>query len=255
MNLKLRDVSFAYNKTDILHRINLEFDQSGIYCLVGPNGSGKSTLLKCLMQINRPNGDILFNDNPIRTMKQSEISGIFGYVPQDCYSAFPITVFDMILLGRKPYMGWMPSEADIDIVAGNISLFGLEQYALRHMNQLSGGERQKVMIAAAVTKQPRILLLDEPTSSLDIRHQLEVMQHIKSIVRSRGVMTVIAIHDLSLASQYADHIVMLRHGQIFAHGAPKSVLTRENIKTVYGVGVEIYENGEINHIVPIEISD
>ena len=253
MTLELRDVSFAYNKAAILQHITLEFAHSGVYCLIGPNGSGKSTLLKCMMQMNRPEGDIMLNGRPIRTMSSHDVADIFGYVPQDCYSAFPITVFDMILLGRKPHMGWMPSETDINIVAGNISLFGLERFALKHMNQLSGGERQKVMIAAAVTKEPKILLFDEPTSSLDIRHQLEVMKHIRSIVSSRGMMAVIAIHDLSLAAQYADHVIMLQHGKVFAHGAPKTILTKENIRAVYGVDVQIYESNLVNHIVPFEL--
>jgi len=252
MSLKLVDLSFGYDKVAILNSINLDLDSCGVHCLLGPNGSGKSTMIKCIMQVLRSKGDVLYNDMRVKDMKAKEISRIFGYVPQDCGSAFPITVFDMILLGRKPYIGWNPSSKDLDIVSENIALLGLEQYTLRHINELSGGERQKVMIAAALSKETPILLFDEPTSSLDIKHQIEVMKHVRSIVKNRNIMALIAMHDLNLASQYSDSIVMLQRGEVFAQGSPKDVLSKENIRSVYGVDVAIYDGGKTNHIVPVE---
>ena len=230
MNLQLDDLSFSYTKDNILQGISLDFGNSGLCCLLGPNGSGKSTLIKCIQHLLKPKGSVLLDARPILKMKTKNISRIFGYVPQDCSSAFPITVFDMVLLSRKPYIGWTPSNKDIDIVTQNIALFGLEQYSLKHVNELSGGERQKVMIAAAPFQRTGILLFDEPTSSLDIKHQIEVMKHIRSIVNNRNILAIIAMHDLNLAAQYSDSVIMLKQGNIFAHGTPKDVLQKTVLK-------------------------
>jgi len=220
--------------------------------LVGPNGSGKSTLLKCINRILHLKGDVLFRKRKVSDMSASEIARTFGYVPQEFSSAFPITVFDMILLGRRPYLGWNPSARDLEVVSRNISLMGLEDFALRRVNELSGGERQKVLIAMALSQEPKILLLDEATSNLDIRHQLEVMKHLKAIAKSRKILVLMAMHDLNLASQYSDEIVMLDRGKVFAYGKSQSVLTKENIEAIYRVNVAIHRHGGVQHIVPVE---
>ena len=251
----MNKVSFDYGKHPALSDIELSFSSSGIISIVGPNGSGKSTLLKCINMILRPKGEILFNKKKIHDMPISEIARTFGYVPQDFSSAFPVTVFDMILLGRRPYLGWSPSEHDIEVVSENISRLGLNDFALRNVNELSGGERQKVLIATALSQEPRVLLLDEPTSNLDIKHQLEVMKHVQSIVRNKDILALMAIHDLNLASQYSDNIVMLSDGKVFAQGKPQEILTKENIRAIYHVNVAIHKHGEIQHIVPVEGDD
>ena len=132
---------------------------------------------------------------------------------------------------------------------------GLNDFALRDVNELSGGERQKVLIARALSQEPKILLLDEPTSNLDIKHQIEVMRHIRDIVWDKGLLALIAIHDLNLASQYSDYIVMLNKGSVFADGKPQDILTRENISATYHVDVAIHSHGKIQHIVPVEKGD
>jgi len=248
-------VCFDYGKRPALSDVELIFSSSGIFSIVGPNGSGKSTLLKCINMILKPRGEILFNKKKIHDMPISEIARIFGYVPQDFSSAFPVTVFDMILLGRRPYLGWSPSEHDIEVVSENISGLGLNDFALRNVNELSGGERQKVLIATALSQEPKVLLLDEPTSNLDIKHQLEVMKHVQRIVKSKGLLALIAIHDLNLASQYSDEIVMLSDGRVFAQGKPQDVLSKENIRSIYHVNVAIHTHGEVQHIVPVEGED
>jgi iron complex transport system ATP-binding protein len=205
--------------------------------------------------ILQPQGEILFARKKIHELPTPEVAQIFGYVPQDFTSTFPATVFDMILLGRRPYLGWSPSEHDLDIVTKNISRLGLDKFALRNVNELSGGERQKVLIARALSQEPRVLLLDEPTSNLDIKHQLEVMKQIKSIVDSKKILALLAIHDLNLASQYSDKIVMLSKGTVFAQGTPQDVLTKRNIRSIYHVNVAIHKHGNVQHIVPVEGND
>jgi iron complex transport system ATP-binding protein len=250
--LELREVSFSYRKYSALRDVTLDFPESGLVCLVGPNGSGKSTLLKSINRIISPKGDVIFNGRNVQNMSVSEIAKTFGYVPQEVSTAFPITVFDMILLGRRAYLGWNPSKHDLQVVSENISLMGLDDFTLRKINELSGGERQKVLIATALSQEPHVLLLDEPTSNLDVRHQLDVMKHLATIVRSKKMLALMALHDLNLASQYGDEIVMLNKGQIFAQGKPQCILTKKNIKEVYRVDVAIHKHGKVQHIVPVD---
>jgi iron complex transport system ATP-binding protein len=250
--LELCNVGFSYRKHSALRDVTVRFPESGLVCLVGPNGSGKSTLLKSINRIILPTGDVLFDGRNVRDMSVTEIAKTFGYVPQEISSAFPITVFDMILLGRRAYLGWNPSNHDLEVVSANISLMGLNDFALRKVNELSGGERQKVLIATALSQEPKVLLLDEPTSNLDVKHQLDVMRYLKKIVKEKKMLALMAMHDLNLASQYADEVVMLHKGALFTQGKPDVVLTAENIKTIYRVNVVIHMYGETKHIVPVD---
>jgi len=254
MHLQIQQMTFGYTKKrDILHQVTIDCPSSGVYALLGPNGSGKSTLLKCLMQLHHASGgEVLFDEMPLTGKTVSKLSRLFGYVPQDCSCSFPVTVYDRVLLGRKPYIGWNPTEHDLELVEKNIQLFGLEPYALKYVNELSGGERQKVLIAAALAKEPQILVFDEPTSSLDIRHQIDVMKYVRYVVQQEKILALIAMHDLNLAAQYADQVIMLQNGTVFAQGTPGDILCRENIRAVYDIDVAIYKHGCVNHIVPME---
>ncbi len=250
--LEITNVGFTYGKHTALNNVSLSFPEAGFICLVGPNGSGKSTLLKCINKIHQPTGDVFYNKRPVKEMSTTEIAQTFGYVPQDISGVFPITVFDMILLGRRSYLGWTPSKHDLEVVSNNIAIMKLENFALRKVNELSGGERQKVLIAMALSQEPKILLLDEPTSNLDIKHQLDVMRYIRQIVRDKKMLAIMALHDLNLASQYGDYIVMLNKGHLYVQGTPREVLTKNNIQTVYRVNVAIHKHGTTQHIVPVD---
>ncbi|MDP2181757.1 MAG: ABC transporter ATP-binding protein [Actinomycetota bacterium] len=251
--LELKAVGFEYKGgRRALSGVDLSLTCGGIVSIVGPNGSGKTTLLRCIDNLIHAEGEILLHRRRISDMSRREVARSIGYVPQSFAGSFPVTVFDMVLLGRKPYVGWSPSDADLRIVSENIASLGLGEFALRDVNQLSGGERQKVLIARALSQQPEMLLLDEPTSSLDIRHQLSVMRHLREIVTGKGLLALLAIHDLNLASQYSDYVVMMHDGRVYAQGTPDQVFTRENIQTTYGVDVAIHQHGDIRHIVPVE---
>lgn len=251
--LELTGVGFEYKGgRRALSGVDLSLDCGGIVSICGPNGSGKTTLLKCINNLMRPEGEIRLHGRSIAEMSTRDIARSIGYVPQSFSGCFPVSVFDMVLLGRRPYVGWSPSEDDLRIVSQNIARLGLGDFALRDVNQLSGGERQKVLIARALSQEPDVLLLDEPTSNLDIRHQLGVMQHLVEIAQSKGLLVLLAIHDLNLASQYSDYVVMMHAGMIFAQGTPPVVFTHENIRTTYGVEVAIHAHGDIQHIVPVE---
>ena len=252
MRLKVNKIEFAYNSTSVLENISLELDRSEILGIVGPNGTGKSTLIRCIDQILKPQqGTILLDENDITTMNRMEIARKMGYVPQSTTRVFPASVVDTVLMGRRPHLGWKSSEEDMDKVLEILELLGIVEFAMRDFNEISGGQQQKVLIARALAQEADILLLDEPTSNLDIRHQLEVMEILKDIVRNKGISAVMAIHDLNLASRYTDQILMMNGGRIFAAGDPPSVLTVENIKRVYGVEVLVKSDGERPYIIPI----
>ena len=240
MNLTINNLSFNYASFPILNDVNLTMDLGEVLSIVGPNGSGKSTLLKCINRILKPkNETILINGQCTSKISLKEMSKLMGYVPQSSTSTFPFTVFDIVLMGRRPYINWSLSERDNEIAAEMLDFLGIGDLAMRHFNELSGGEQQKVVIARALAQQPNLLLLDEPTSSLDIKHQLEILCILGELAQTNHCSVIVAMHDLNLASRFSDRMLMLKQGRIFAVGTPESVLTEENIEEVYGVKVRV----------------
>ena len=252
MKITVESLTFAYSGKIVLDGINFESDHSEIICIVGPNGCGKSTLLKCMLTILTPQkGEIMLDGADIRNIQQSEIAKLLGYVPQTADQVFSSSVFDSVLLGRAPYSSWRSSDKDIDIVIDILALMDLDDIALSEFNHLSGGQRQRVMIARALAQQPEVLIFDEPTSALDIAHQLEVMDILTNLAKDKGISIIMVVHDLNLASRYADRIMMMKDGAIYSEGAVKDVLTKKNIASVYGVNSVVDQHyGKIS-IVPI----
>ncbi len=240
LKLEIDNLSFSYAGHSVLKDLELSVNVGEVLSIVGPNGSGKSTLLKCINRILKPkHNTVLVDGKDTSKINLKELSKIFGYVPQSSTSTFPFTVFDVVLMGRRPYIHWSLSERDNEIVAEMLDYLGIGDLAFRHFNELSGGEQQKVIIARALAQQPKILLLDEPTSSLDIRHQLEILCILKSLTQSKERSVIMAMHDLNLASRFSDLMVLLRKGEIFAAGSPEEVLSEANIEKVYGVKCKV----------------
>lgn len=205
--------------------------------ILGPNGSGKTTLLKCLNNILKPQGSIYVEGLDLKRLSPLEVARKFGYVPQRG-DVSALTVFDAILLGRKPYVKWEVSEEDIRIVEKTIKTLKIEHLALRRINELSGGELQLVLIARAFAQQPRYLLLDEPTNNLDIRNQIEVMNLVKKAVKENEISAIVTMHDINLALNFAEKILMLKNGEVFAFGG-KEVINKETMLAVYGIKAKI----------------
>jgi iron complex transport system ATP-binding protein len=240
MKLTINNLSFNYSSIPILKEINLEIGLGEVLSIVGPNGSGKSTLLKCINRILKPKQDaILIDGQDTRKLNLRELSRLMGYVPQSSTNSFPFTVFDVVMMGRKPYIHWSIGEHDNEIVAQMLDFFGIGHLAMRHFNELSGGEQQKVIIARALAQQPKLMLLDEPTSALDIRHQLEILCILKSLAQSKERSVIVTMHDLNLASRFSDRMLMLKKGEIYALGTPEAVLTEKNIEEVYGIQANV----------------
>ena len=240
MTLEARDIEFAYFKNPVLRHISQTFMDRTLVCLVGPNGSGKSTLIRCLDGIIRPKrGSVLLDGAPVHGLRARSRARRIGYVPQNGAQHLPAKVHDVVMMGRKPYLSFRVSGNDRRVVAEALALLGVTHLKDCFYDELSGGERQKVLLARAVAQATPVLLLDEPTSNLDLRHQLEVMRMLRRLVRERSVTVIVAIHDLNTAVRFADHAVLMKTGRIVAAGPPGEVLIPENIAAVYGVTARI----------------
>ena len=234
MSFKVEDVWFSYGNRMVLKGVSFEL-KSGLAAIIGPNGAGKSTLLKCIVGFLKPSrGRIYLDEEDIASLPRTEVSRLLGYVPQRSYPS-SLTVFDSVLMGRMPYMGWRVRDEDLKVVEEVLELFGLKKLACRRVNSLSGGEFQKVAIARAVAQRPRVLLLDEPTSSLDIKSQRDVMDVVSGL---SGILVLLVTHDISLALRYAKNVVVLKDGELIWVG-PTEDLEGSLLSRVYGVSVDI----------------
>lgn len=251
VNITIKSLTFGYNGCMILDNLNLVVEDSEVLGLVGPNGSGKTTLIKCMDKILKPKGSILIDGRDIDTVSRTELAKRLGYVPQSSSTPLATTVFDTVLMGRRPHISWRVSDSDLDKVADILGLLHLEYLAMRDFSQLSGGQKQKVLIARALAQEPEVLLLDEPTSSLDMKHQLEVMETISSLVKEKKISAVMALHDLNLASMFVDKLAILKGGKIYAAGEPIDLLNAKNIRDVYGVEAVVMNNLDRPYIVPL----
>jgi iron complex transport system ATP-binding protein len=235
----------------VLHDITCEFREGEVVAIVGPNGSGKSSLLKCLNHLAIPHrGTIHLDGNDVLGMHQRDVARNFGYVPQFFQDSFPATVMDTVMMGRRPHATWRSGREDREKVFEVLRLFNLESFALRYHSELSGGQRQQVMIARAFAQESRVFLFDEPTSQLDIRHQLEILDLVRRIVREKQIISIIVVHDLNLAARNADRIMILREGRIHVSGSPREVITTEHIGAVYGVVSLVRHDDDIPYVVP-----
>jgi len=241
--IELKDVSLGYGCKAVVNDINLRAVPGEILGLIGPNGSGKSTLLKGVTRVvNIFSGHLFVDGREIRNIKREELACLIAVVPQNPVLPQAFTAFEVVLMGRTPRLGLLryEGEKDIAIAWQAMRATGTQFFAERRIGELSGGERQRLIIARALTQQPRVLLLDEPTANLDIKHQVEILDLIKGLCLEQNLTVVVALHDLNLAAQYCDWLVMLNGGQVHGEGTPQDVLTVENIKKVYGASVCVY---------------
>ncbi len=251
VNVDLNRVCFSYPGADILHDVTFCIGPGEMTGLIGPNGSGKSTLIKCIDAILKPKGSILLDGKEILKMDQVERAKTIGLVPQQGTSAMDSTVFETVLMGRRPHSAWRIRDEDIDKVADTLDRLGIGDMAMRDFASLSGGQKQMVLLARAICQEPEVLLLDEPTSALDIRHQLEVLEIVNNLVKERQMSAIIALHDLNLGARYTDSMVMLRDGRIFSAGKADELYTPEMIEEVYGVTAVVITVLGKPHVVPV----
>lgn len=239
-----RDVSCEVGATLLLDRVNLAADRAQLVGLIGPNGAGKSTLLRAIAGIlGHDHGTVLLDGAEIGSLSPRDIASNLALVPQIAPYTHSFTSLELVLMGRYPHLGrfQIESESDRDIARSAMALTETEKLSDRTLDTLSGGERQRVFVSRALAQKPRVLLLDEPTSNLDILHQLKVLGLVRRLVDT-GLTAIAAIHDLHLAARYCDLLVLLSGGRVAATGTPEQVLSPENIESAFGVRSAVYRD-------------
>ncbi len=254
--LSVENVTFSYMKDPVLKDISLGINSGEVVGIIGPNGSGKSTLLKILAGIIqcKPN-HINYKGADINSMKRKDIAARISWIPQENPMVFAFKVIDVVMMGRHPYLSPLNFESEKDYIIAQEAMesTGTSQFAQRLFNDISSGERQRVLIASAIAQEPEIMLLDEPTSALDIKYQMDVLKILKHLNESENMSVVLAMHDLHLASRFCHRLILLDKGRIVADGLPAEVLQKEILEEVYGINVNIFTKDDGTFIVTPEI--
>ncbi len=249
MTLTVKNLGFRWGKDWVFRDISFSVEKGEFLSVMGPNGVGKTTLLRCLNGILSPSeGTITVGGKEVSSLSRREIARAMGYVPQFVQPQ-RMTVFDGVLLGRRPHIGWSVSERDLVAVESVLSLLGLSDFRLRFMDQISGGERQKVAVARAMVQDPSVMLLDEPTASLDMKNNMDMMGIISKVVHCHGLAAVATVHDVNCALRYSDRCLFLRGGSIQALCVPSEV-TEAVIESVYGVKADIIDHRGKPVVIP-----
>jgi iron complex transport system ATP-binding protein len=248
-SIEIRNLSFGYEERAVLRDVLLSVARGEMVGLLGPNGSGKTTLLKLLSGVLTGNGEVRLNGRNIAAYGRRELSRLYAVVPQESRVNFPYTVAEIVLMGRASYHSpfALESKKDLEVARASMELTDCLSLSQRYLHELSGGEKQRVMIARALAQEPEILLLDEPSAFLDLKHQVQVFELLRRLNRERGLTVVAALHELNLAALFFQRLVMLRDGKIYRDGSPNEVLTERTIEEVYGIRVRVEKDpsGEI----------
>ena len=253
MKIEIKGVEFGYSSSPVLKNIDLKINGPQLVSIIGPNGVGKSTLIHCINKILSPTkGTVLVDDKDVSGTSLKELALKVGYVPYSANDAFPLSVVDTVLMGRHPHSNWKSLDSDLDVVYETLRLINIEHLSMRSFDELSAGQHQKVMIARGLVQEPEILLLDEPTSNLDIKHQMEVTRILRNLSQEKDILVIMISHDLNIAAKYSDNMIMLSEGSIYSVGKPSEVLTKENIKAVYGVDSEVVMSHGRPHIIMLD---
>ncbi|MBR4216127.1 MAG: ABC transporter ATP-binding protein [Candidatus Methanomethylophilaceae archaeon] len=248
MTLKVEGVTCRYGGKEVLHGITFS-SNAKIIAVVGPNAAGKSSLIKCIAGQMHHGGRVSFNGTEIGR-EEAASADMVGYMPQQHMNPVSMTVYEAILLGRLNHIRWSPSQNDRRIVDHAIHELSLDPIADKRINELSGGQMQMVSIAQALVKEPELLLMDEPTNNLDLQKQLEMFEVVRVLSEQRGLVTVMILHDLNMASRFADEIVVLSGGEVYAQGKPEEITTQEMLRDVYHIDADVVEDRDgLPHVI------
>ena len=249
MKLSVDGIAFSYNSHPVLDDVSFSLGRGEILGILGVNGAGKSTLLQCLNRLLTPScGCVRVDGTDLGTLSRRAVARRLGYVPQR-HPQSNLTVFETVLLGRRPHLGWRSERGDYERVEGLLETLGLAELAMRPVRHLSGGELQKVVIARALAQSPAVLLMDEPTSNLDLKNQLDVMGLVARVVAEQDLAAVVVIHDLNLALRFAHHLLFLKGGRVRAL-TPTSKVSAAIVEEIYGVPVTLARVGAHTVVVP-----
>ncbi len=249
-------IRLCYGEKPILQELSITVDEGDFFVLIGPNGAGKTSLLNIMAGLVKAgSGEIEILGKPLHAYSRKALSSVVAVVPQQVPVHFPFTVADTVLMGRAPHLGLLgiEQERDFEIAREAMAFTDVKHLAHRRLDQLSGGERQRVIIAKAICQQPRIILLDEPTASLDPAHQTRIMDLMERFRREQRITVVMVSHDLNLAALYADRLLLMKEGSVVQVGLPRDVLTDQRLKECYGCDLMVDENplGGIPRVTPV----
>ena len=254
--IEVQNLSFGYSSKDesqILRGVDFSVKTGKLTALIGTNGAGKSTLLKAIVGLLKYNGNILINGNPTTHYTNKEFTNMVSYLSQDNDCKVDLTVFEVVMLGRMGSMSFKVKDSDIAATNEILNRLNLQKFASRNITELSGGQRQLVFMAQALVKEPQILILDEPTSALDLHKQFDLLTLLKNLTEEHGFTTLVTLHHLDLAAAFADEIIVLKEGRVYAQGAPVEILTESMMEEVYQVKTKIYMDSKgIPHVIPLE---
>lgn len=243
--IKVENLTFEFNNNPILKGIGVKFQKSKFYTIIGPNGSGKTTFLKLISNIFPVKKNCVYiNGAEINTIKSKDLAKQVAYVPQNYNIGFDFSAMDIVLMGRIPYLKRFEQETSYDLEIVEDAMRKVNVWGMRDkkFNQLSGGEKQRVILARAFAQKSNILLLDEPSSQLDIHHQIDILDTVSEVVKKEGLTVIAVLHDINLASNYSDYIILLKNGNIEAFGTPEEVLNRKMLEEAYEVKIDIVKN-------------
>jgi len=243
IKLEVESLSLAYDRNVVMRDLTFQVTPGEMVGLIGPNGSGKSTIIKALSRVIYPHsGEILLDGKNISKIPREELARLLGVVPQMPLLPGTFTAFEIVLMGRNPHLGLFryESEKDMAITWQAMEKTATQPLAERRVGELSGGEIQRIVIARVLAQEPKSILLDEPTANLDISHQVEILDMIKNLCLENNLTVVTALHDLNLASQYCDRLILISNGQVHSQGTPSEVINSRNIREVYGAEGCVY---------------
>jgi len=249
MELRVSGLEVLYGNKIILKDIHMEAKEGEIVSVIGPNGSGKSTLVKTVSRLLRPKaGEISYSGRSINSIPTRELARMVAVLPQEKKLNVDLTVEQLVSYGRHPHLGFRNrfGKRDREIVMEAIRLTGMDEHREKSMHSLSGGERQRAWISMALAQQPRVLILDEPTTYLDISYQMEVLELVEELNKSLGITVLMVLHDLNHACRYSDKVYVLKDGRVHGYGSPSEVVDRKMLKEVFGIEARIYED-EVNN--------
>jgi iron complex transport system ATP-binding protein len=241
--LTVKQASFGYGNQAVIKCVTLHTQPGELLGIIGPNGSGKTTLLRGLSGLVTPSqGKVLLNDMPLDKFKRQKIAQKIAMVPQNTMLPDLFTAMEIVLMGRTPHLGLLSYESDNDtrIAMAAMEITQTLHLAGRRINQLSGGEKQRLIIARAITQEAEIILLDEPTANLDINYQVEIFNFLRKLCDEKGISIIAALHDLNLASQYCNRLILLKDGKINRQGTPEQVIKTESVAEVFDADVRVY---------------
>ena len=250
VSIKVEDVSLGYGKHSVIQNMNVSFDKAEVVSIIGPNGSGKSTLLKSIGRLLAPTkGVVYMNGKDIKTIASGEIAKLMSILPQSAQAPGDMTVRDLASCGRMPYQSAFSQLKDDDqrVIDKALKDTGLFEMQHRRIGNLSGGERQRAWLSMALAQEPQVLLLDEPTTYLDIHYQLDLMELVSELHEDLGITVIMVMHDLNHAARFSHRLIAVKKGEIAADGPVKEVFTKEVLEPLYDVKVEVLEIGESNN--------